>query len=60
MGNSEGTRVGNKLGIYDGEVPGITLGVVYRSKLGVDERSDQVLSYGSFGGERYGNPQDGS
>ena len=35
--NSEGTRVGNKLGIYYGEVLGITLRGAERSKLGGDE-----------------------
>ena len=34
--DSEVTRVGNKLGIYDVEGLGITLGVEYKSKLGVD------------------------
>ena len=35
--NSEGTRAGNKLGISDGEVLGITLKVADRSKLGGDK-----------------------
>ena len=60
LDNSEGTRVGNKLDIYDGEVPGITLGFLYRKKLGGDEGSGQVLSGGSFEGARYGNLECGS
>ena len=48
MGNLEGTRVGNKLGIFDGEVTGITLGVSYRSKFGDDKGSGPVLSGGYF------------
>ena len=35
--NSEGTRVSNELGIYDGEGLGITLGLVDRRNLAVDE-----------------------
>ena len=46
LDNSEGTKVGNKLGISNGEVMGITLVVVERSKLGGDESSGQVLSGG--------------
>ena len=37
LGNLEVNIVGNKLGIYGGEVLSITLGVVDRSKLGGDE-----------------------
>ena len=40
--------VGNKLGIYDGEVLGITLVVLDISKLRWDELSGQVLSGGKF------------
>ena len=36
MGNPEGTRVGNKLGIYFGELTGLTLRVTDKSKLGGD------------------------
>ena len=55
LDNSEGTRVGNKLDIYDGEVTGTTLGFLDRKKLGGDEGSGQVLSGGSFEGEMDGN-----
>ena len=37
MGNSEVTRVGNKLGISDGEGLGIIPGVADRSKIEGDE-----------------------
>ena len=57
--DSEGTRVENKLGISDGEVPGITLVVADRIKLGCDEGSWWVLSGGSFEGARDGNHEDG-
>ena len=43
MVNSELNRVGNKLGIYYGEVPGITPGVADRSKLGDDEGLRKLL-----------------
>ena len=59
MVNLVGTRVGYKLGISDGEVPGITLGVVDRSKLGGDEVSGKVLSGGSCEGARDGKLEDG-
>ena len=42
--------VGNKLVIPDGEVTGITIGVVYRSKIGYDELSGQFLSGGKVEG----------
>ena len=38
--NSEVTRVGNKLGIYDGGFSCITFGVSDRIKLGVEEVAD--------------------
>ena len=60
MGNLEGTRVENKLGISVGEVMSITLRVVDRRKLGGDEGSGQVLSGGSFEGTGYVNSEDGS
>ena len=37
LDNSEGTRIGNKLGISDGEVPGITLRFSERSKVWGDK-----------------------
>ena len=37
LGNSEGIRFGSKLGISDGELMCITLGVVDRRKLGGDK-----------------------
>ena len=49
---------GNKLGISDGEVLGITLGVIYRSELGGDEVSGQFLSDISCEGAKYGNSED--
>ena len=55
---SEGTRVRNKLGISNGEVPGITLIVAERSKLGGGEGSGIVLSSGSCEGARNGNLED--
>ena len=51
--------VRNKPGIYDGGVPGITLGIVDISKIGGDEGSRKVLLGGSCEGERYGNLEDG-
>ena len=48
MGYSEGTRVGNKLGIYGGEVPVIIFGVAGRSKLGVEEGAELVSSDSSL------------
>ena len=50
LNNPEGTRVGNKLGISDGEVLGIILGVASRSKLGGDKLSGQILSGGKVEG----------
>ena len=50
LGNSEGTRVVNKLGISDGEVLGITLRGADRKKLGVKEKSGLVLSVGKVEG----------
>ena len=47
LGNLGGTRVGDKLGIYGGEVPGITLVVADRRKLGGDEVSGQLSTGGS-------------
>ena len=44
MDNSERTRVGNNLGISNGEVPGITLGAARKIKFGADERSGPCLS----------------
>ena len=43
MGNSEGTRVGNKRGISYGGIPDITLGVADRSKLWGDEVPGKLL-----------------
>ena len=43
LGNLEGTGVDNKLGIYDGEVLGITLRVAYRNKIG--KKNYQSKSY---------------
>ena len=43
QGNLEVTRVGNKLGISDGEVTGYTIRVSDRSKLGGYEGSGNVL-----------------
>ena len=54
MGNSEVTRVGNKLGISDGEVMGIKLGIPEILKFGGDEGSGQVLSGGYCEGAIYG------
>ena len=50
LGNLEGTGVDNKLGIYDGEVLGITLRVAYRNKIGKKKLSEQVLSGGKVAG----------
>ena len=58
--NSEGTSVDNKVGISDGEFLGITLGVLDRNKLGVDEGSGKVLSGVFCEGARDGNLEDGS
>ena len=44
MVNLEGTGVDKKLGIYEGEVPGITLEVADRTKLGGDKGLGTVLS----------------
>ena len=44
--NSEGTGVGNKLGIYAGKLLGITLVVADRIKLGCEKLSKQFLSGG--------------
>ena len=46
LGNIEVTMVGNELGICDGEVLGITIGVADRIKLVGDELSGQVLPVG--------------
>ena len=43
MGNSEGNRISNKLGISDGEVPVIKLRVVEKIKLGGDEVARKFL-----------------
>ena len=40
--------VGNKLGIYDGEVPGSSLRAAHRRKLGGDKVSGTGLSGGYF------------
>ena len=47
---SQGTGIGIKLGIYDGEVMGTTLGYLYGLKLGGREVSEQLLSDSSFDG----------
>ena len=60
MGNSEGNRISNKLGISDGEVPVIKLRVVEKIKLGGDEVARKFLSGGSCEGERYGYLEYGS
>ena len=52
--------VENKLGIFDGEVLGITVGVSERCELGGDEGSGQVLSGGYAEVTIYGNLEDGS
>ena len=59
LGNSEGTRVVNKLGIYDGGVPSIAFRVVDRSKLGGDEGSGPVLLDGYCKVARDGKLEDG-
>ena len=43
MVNPEGTRVGNKLGVYDCEVKSIKIGNAYRRKMGVTK--EQVHFY---------------
>ena len=60
LGNLQGTRVDNKIGISNGEVPGITLGVAGRRKLWDDRVSGSVLSGGSCEGTRYGKLEHGS
>ena len=49
-----------KLGIPDGEVPGITLRAADMRKLWDYELSGPVSSGGSFKGVGYGNIEDGS
>ena len=60
MGNSEGTRVRNKLIISNDEVLGTTLGVADRSKLGDYEVSGKLLSGGSCEVVIYYNLEDRS
>ena len=59
LSNSEGTRVDNKLRIYDVGVLVITHGASDRSKLRGEKVSGQVLSDGSFEGAMYDNPEFG-
>ena len=47
LGVSEGTEIGIRLISY-GEVLFTTIGVAYRRKIGGDEVSDMVSSYGYF------------